>query len=412
MPTPKSQFHQQNDQVFLDQLLRDGLLDYLWTSSSSCVSPDQPGAGSCVCTGLPLFTADPRVRDITDEAYLPLGLHPTPFLHYSRAMVIISIFSYACTWTDGPANKFNEFTDQIMKDPSCFEKGGLNEKTVAHEDLIQLTEWVHVALSSCVAQCDDDFHAIIKRDLTSLTPARAGAAGAIRTDILQTAALFELLYPVKFAFFHVDYEISQIISSDDVCFRKCYTSESSLMQPVVLFVLIVSGTHLHKTVAHSKSGTGAFTKGRDTLPKWLTEITRGQETTPGSVHDMIKNWDNGSAEIFSFQSGSKEEALFKQSPRFAFMSHLPKFSTTPSSQLSNTTAMFPLMQSPISCFFEVLFKHFPSHVLKRIGDDNRNFIRKHTKCACLRGRAEWDSRFTLIVTKELKFIYLKRNSMF
>ena len=107
MPIPKSQFHQQNDQVFLDQLLRDGLLDYLWTSSSSCVSPDQPGAGSCVCTGLPLFTADPRVRDITDEAYLPLGLHPTPFLHYSRAMVIISIFSYACTCADGPANKFN-----------------------------------------------------------------------------------------------------------------------------------------------------------------------------------------------------------------------------------------------------------------------------------------------------------------
>ena len=42
-----------------------------------------------------------------------------------------------------------------MKDPSCFEKGGLNEKTVAHEDLIQLSEWVCVALSSHVAQYDD-----------------------------------------------------------------------------------------------------------------------------------------------------------------------------------------------------------------------------------------------------------------
>ena len=42
-------------------------------------------------------------------------------------------------------------------------------------------------------------HAVLRRDLTYLTPEIASVLDAIRLDVLQAAALMEVLYPVKHA---------------------------------------------------------------------------------------------------------------------------------------------------------------------------------------------------------------------
>ena len=83
LPVPCSQPDQNEKELLLSALLIEGILDYLHQSSTSSPSPNQPGDGSCVCTSLPLFVADPRVRKLIDEACAPLDLHLTPVLHNS-----------------------------------------------------------------------------------------------------------------------------------------------------------------------------------------------------------------------------------------------------------------------------------------------------------------------------------------
>lgn len=84
------------------------------------------------------------------------------------------------------------------------------------------------------------------------------------------------------------------------------------MQPVTLTITIVSGTHLHKTVVNTKSVTGTYVKGKDELPNWIVS-TASQRNNPevGSVQSIIRNWDDGSNNMFSFDPGSPEEIIFK-----------------------------------------------------------------------------------------------------
>lgn len=112
---PYSQPEQNEIEFLISTLLIEGMIDYLCQSSTRSPSYDQPGDGGCVCTSLPLFTADPRARTLIDEAQPPLDLHPTPVLHNSRALEITSMFRFACAYTDGPKELFDILMKQIVE---------------------------------------------------------------------------------------------------------------------------------------------------------------------------------------------------------------------------------------------------------------------------------------------------------
>ena len=73
------------------------------------------------------------------------------------------------------------------------------------------------------------------------------------------------------------------------------------MHPVILATTIVSGVHVHKTIVNTENGTGTFVKGEDLLPNWvITTGTQCDNPAEGSVHEMIKNWEDGHDAAFYF----------------------------------------------------------------------------------------------------------------
>ena len=83
------------------------------------------------------------------------------------------------------------------------------------------------------------------------------------------------------------------------------------MKPVILCILVISKEHLDKTVA--SPGVGAYVKGDDALPRWVKELVRRLEAEPGSVAEMILNWDDGNNAMFASRTDSEEAQNFKQS---------------------------------------------------------------------------------------------------
>ena len=65
------------------------------------------------------------------------------------------------------------------------------------EVLVQVNESVLTSIASHIAHDNLELHAVLRRDLTSLTQEIAGALGAIRLEIVQAVALIELLCLVK-----------------------------------------------------------------------------------------------------------------------------------------------------------------------------------------------------------------------
>ena len=62
----------------------------------------------------------------------------------------------------------------------------------------------------------------------------------------------------------------EMMGRDPYTFSSCYSANTrSLMCPVMLVTIIVSGLHEHKTVVNTEKGTGAFVKGVDLLPNWV-----------------------------------------------------------------------------------------------------------------------------------------------
>ena len=60
LPVPKNMQNEEMENVDVIQSLIDGHLDYLFTSTVSMPSIDQPGCGGCVCAGTLKWTGDER----------------------------------------------------------------------------------------------------------------------------------------------------------------------------------------------------------------------------------------------------------------------------------------------------------------------------------------------------------------
>ena len=84
------------------------------------------------------------------------------------------------------------------------------------------------------------------------------------------------------------------------------------MQPIILIILVITKDYLDKTVM--LPGKGTFIKGIDTmLPEWLlVAVSRLKSlAAPGSVVEMIRNWNNKKNKIFNFSIRSQDASKFK-----------------------------------------------------------------------------------------------------
>ena len=91
---------------------------------------------------------------------------------------------------------------------------------------------------------------------------------------------------------------------------------------------------------------------------------------------------------------------------------MSQFNKTLASHLNNAVAICPFAESPISIFLDLLLKQFSLSDFKSIGDLDTKFIKECTQHAYLLNRKEWDDRFTEVMPAELKFLFLKRSTIF
>ena len=133
-----------------------------------------------------------------------------------------------------------------MKEESKSDKKTMFGNQFADSEvLVQVNKWVLNSLARHVA-CDDiDLHDVLGRDLTSLSPKITGALGAIRLDVLQAAALMEVLYSVKHVLFSTESYLMEMMHSGPFTFDSCYSNTiRPRVQPTMLAISIVSGMHV------------------------------------------------------------------------------------------------------------------------------------------------------------------------
>ena len=125
-----------------------------------------------------------------------------------------------------------------------FDKDFANE-----DDFSAMSEWNLMSLVAFVSGEDVDLNVKLRRDIATLTPAKAGSIGALKIDVFQAVALMHVIYPVKFVIFIADKDPIKINISDPFTFSSYCTEEAAtLVQPVILIVIIVSSNHVDKTV--------------------------------------------------------------------------------------------------------------------------------------------------------------------
>ena len=146
----------------------------------------------------------------------------------------------------------------------------------------------------------------------------------------------------------------------------CYSDKVvTFMQPVVLTMTLVSSNHVHKTVVNAKSDMGTFIKEINELPKWhIASAARHENPDKGTVHDMIREWNDGVNHVFPFAPRSYQESEFWKSKRGIFLKSLPKFSAAPASNIVSSISSSPLIFPPMSLALEITSDNVPHGVIK------------------------------------------------
>ena len=118
----KSKF--KKDDVWLPELLTNGVLDHVHQLSDSCLSPDQPGNGSCVHVALLTWTTDLRARKLISHFCALFKSNELPVLHNSRALLTRSLYNCAHASKEGQEHTFRQLMSKIHE-----ESKGDEEKT-------------------------------------------------------------------------------------------------------------------------------------------------------------------------------------------------------------------------------------------------------------------------------------------
>ena len=88
-----------------------------------------------------------------------------------------------------------------------------------------------------------------------------------------------------------------------------------MMQPIILIILVITLDYVDKIVI--LLGKGTFIKGIDTmfLEQLLVVASRLESAEPGSVVEMIRNWNDNKNKIFEFNTCSCNTSRFKATKR-------------------------------------------------------------------------------------------------
>ena len=387
------------------QDLIDGHFDHLFTSVHSIPSGDQPGHGGCVYTAIAKWTLNEEIRNIINRSYSVLGFPPLISLSDTHVRIIVSLFSHCFISSEISCETFQTVLDTINEDTAetSFDSSGLTE-----DNFEPFMEWLFVGTAKYIAGDEEPLLAKLRRDVQSLTPKGAGGVGCVKVETLAAAGFFEIMFPIKYALYSEYEGLYTLMSSDQLLFNEFWEEPGSkAMTPVILVVLVFSIGHLDKTVV--SPGVGAYVKGKHTLPAWVIESAKRIETDPGSVTEMIANWDDGNNDIFPAGPISPDAESFKKSKRGRWISKLPRFINLSISDADENLAETHLKFSPLGTLFGVLI------LGTFLGDlDPRlvEWIYKYRQNTHLFGCDIGDERWSRIVAFELKFIYTHRNNFF
>ena len=155
LPVPLEQ-HLKEENVWLPDLLSQGILDYFSQSTNSCPSPDQSGHVSCVYAALPMFSTDPRVRKIISESCAMFNFNPLPVLHNSIALLLFSLFNYACASKEGQELTFRQLMNKMNENPQGIKHVKHDNELAESEALVQVNEWFLTSIASFIAHDDVD----------------------------------------------------------------------------------------------------------------------------------------------------------------------------------------------------------------------------------------------------------------
>ena len=72
---------------------------------------------------------------------------------------------------------------------------------IEEEDYVPFNEWLSASAANYITEDDEQLLAKLWRNMQSRTPNKVEQLGNANADILVTAALIELLVPVKYAIF-------------------------------------------------------------------------------------------------------------------------------------------------------------------------------------------------------------------
>ena len=123
------------------------------------------------------------------------------------------------------------------------------------------------------------------------------------------------------------------------------------MKLVILTIIIVSRNHAHKTEVNAKSSIGTFIKGKDELPNCLIAFaSKHNNPDEGTIQAMIRDCNDGSNCMFSFEPESSQEANFKISKSGTHEKNIPKFTDDPASELASSMSFSPIFYSYESSF--------------------------------------------------------------
>ena len=384
--------------------LVNGHLDHLFTSLHSIPSVDQPGHGGCVYTGIAKWTHDVRARDMINSTYVALELPKLIRLDDTHVRVIMSIFSHSFITGEISCEKFQKVLDSVDDSDDVIL---YNEKVLCADDIEPFIEWLLIAVAKHVSGDDEQILANLRRNIQSLTPNIAGLYGNIKVETLAAAALFEILYPVKYAIYTTREGLYTLMSSDTLLFHEFFDeSEGKIRQPIILCIIVISEGHLDKTVV--SPGVGTYIKGKDTLPQWVKASIKDREIDPGSVVELISNWEDNNNSILIPGHTSEDTRKFKRSKIGQWVSKIPQFREMAWADQDANLAKTLLKYSPMGLVLGILADIFYNDLGRLV----TSWIQQYRLETHLVGSRLWDERWSYVFGLEMHFIYTFREQFF
>ena len=116
------------------------------------------------------------------------------------------------------------------------------------------------------------------------------------------------------------------------------------------------------------NGLGAYIKGEDTIPQWAKALVANREIVPGSVAEVISNWEDGNDLIFKSGPTSEDAQQFKRSKIGQWASKIPRFKDISLSDQDENLSKTILKYSPLGLVLGILSDMFYSDLSSSLTD--------------------------------------------